>query len=99
MEETIKTTAQKYESQSVGNIADLQKVSTELKVETKTGTNEKGEAFVYKVVNIEGNEYRVPMSVIRSLKAILEDNPNLQYFKVRKSGQGMDTTYTVIPLQ
>jgi len=99
MEETIKTTAQQYESQSVGNIADLPKVSTDLKVETKTGTNEKGDTFVYKTVNVEGNEYRVPMSVIRSLKAILEDNPNLQYFKVRKSGQGMDTTYTVIPLQ
>lgn len=99
MEETIKTTAQAYESQSVGNIADLQKVSTDLKVETKSGTNEKGEAFIYKVVKVDGNEYRVPLSVIRSLKAILEDNPNLQYFKVRKSGQGMDTTYTVIPLQ
>jgi len=99
MEETIKTTAQAYENQSIGNVADLQKVSTDLKVETKTGTNEKGEAFIYKVVKVEGSEYRVPMSVIRSLKAILEDNPNLQYFKVRKTGQGMDTTYTVIPLQ
>lgn len=99
MEETIKSTAQAYESQSVGNIADLPKVSTDLKVETKSGTNDKGETFVYKVIKVEGLEYRIPLSVIKSLKAILEDNPNLQYFKVRKTGAGMDTTYTVIPLQ
>jgi len=35
---------------------------------------------------------------LKSLKAILEENPNLKDFKVKKSGTGMSTEYTVIPL-
>jgi len=28
----------------------------------------------------------------------MEDNPSLENFKVKKTGEGMDTRYTVIPL-
>jgi len=97
-QKTLKDTAQAYESKSVGNIADLPKVSTELVVEEREGTNDEGKTFAYKVVIVEGQEYRVPASVLKSLKAILEDNSNLKTFKVKKTGQGMNTEYTVIPL-
>lgn len=97
-QKTLKDTALAYESKSVGNIADLPKVSTDLKVEDREGTNEEGKTFNYRVVIIEGQEYRVPASVLKNLKAILEDNPNLKSFKVKKTGQGMATEYTVIPL-
>ena len=33
-----------------------------------------------------------------ALEKFLEDNPNLKTFKVKKSGEGMETRYTVIPL-
>jgi hypothetical protein len=98
-QKTIKDTALAYESKSVGNIADLPKVTTDLKVEEREGTNEEGKNFNYKVISVEGQEYRIPASVIKALKAILEDNPNLQTFKVKKTGQGMSTEYTVIPLR
>lgn len=97
-QKTIKEEAKAYESQSVGNIADLPKVSMNFPVEDREGTNDDGKTFKYKVAVIEGNEYRVPASVLKSLKAILEDNPNLQTFKVKKTGQGLATEYTVIPL-
>ena len=97
-QKTLKTEAQAYESHSVGNIADLPKVSTNLQVEDREGTNEEGKSFKYKIVVVDGQEYRVPASVLKSLKAILEDNPNLQVFKVKKTGQGLATEYTVIPL-
>lgn len=97
-QKTLKDTALAYESKSVGNIADLSKVSTDLKVEDREGTNEDGKVFNYKVIIIEGQEYRVPASVLKNLKAILEDSPNLKNFKVKKTGQGMATEYTVIPL-
>lgn len=97
-QKTLKTEAQTYESHSVGNIADLPKVSTELAVEDREGTNDEGKTFSYKVIIVEDQEYRVPASVLKSLKAILEDNPNLKTFKVRKTGQGLATEYTVIPL-
>lgn len=97
-QKTLKDEAQTYESHSVGNIADLPKVSTDLKVLEKEGTNDEGKIFQYKVVTVDGQEYRVPASVLKSLKAILEDNPNLKTFKVKKTGQGLATEYTVIPL-
>ena len=96
--QTLKEAAQTYESHSVGNIADLPKVSTDLQLEDREGTNDEGKTFQYKVIIIENQAYRVPASVLKSLKAILEDNPNLKEFKVKKTGQGLATEYTVIPL-
>ena len=95
---TLKDVAKAYESKSVGNIADLPKVSTDLIVEDREGTNDEGKTFNYKVILVEGQEYRIPASVLKSLKAILEDNENLKFFKVKKTGQGLATEYTVIPL-
>jgi len=98
-QKTLKTEATAYESKSVGNIADLPKVSVDLKIEEREGTNEEGKTFNYKVIIVEGQEYRVPVSVLKSLKAMLQDNPNLKQFKVKKTGAGMNTEYIVIPLQ
>ena len=95
---TLKDVAKAYESKSVGNIADLPKVSTDLIVEDREGTNNEGKTFDYKVITFEGQEYRVPVFVLKSLKAILNDNPELKTFKVKKTGQGMNTEYIVIPL-
>lgn len=97
-QKTLKEEAKTYESHSIGNIADLPKVSTSLKVEDREGTNEEGKLFQYKVIMVDGQAYRVPVSVLKSLKAILEDKPNLENFKVKKTGQGLATEYTVIPL-
>ncbi len=54
--------------------------------------------FPFKYIEIEGEKYKVPISVLMNLKVILEENPNLKKFKVKKTGEGMDTKYTVIPL-
>jgi len=97
-QKTLKETANAYESKSVGNIADLPKVLTDLIVEDREGINEKGETFKYQVIIVDNQEYRVPASVLKNLKAILEDNKDLKTFKVKKTGTGMDTQYTVIPL-
>ena len=97
-QKTLKDTAMAYESKSTGNIADLPKVSTDLVVEDRTGTNDQGKEFSYQVIIVDGQDYRVPASVLKNLKAILEDNVNLKSFKVKKTGQGMSTEYTVIPL-
>jgi len=90
--------AKAYESHAVGNVADLPKVSVDLDVQDRTSTNDEGKEFSYKVIIVDGQEYRVPASVLKSLKAISEDNPNIKSFKVKKTGQGLATEYTVIPL-
>ena len=95
----LKQEAEAYESQAIGNISELPKVSTtEFEVEERKSTNNEGKEFKYKVINVEGDDYRVPYTVLKSLKAILEDKPNLKYFKVKKTGSGMNTDYIVIPL-
>lgn len=94
----LKDEANAYESQATKNISELPKVSVDAGVEEKKGMNNEGEEFSYKYIVVDGSQYRVPNSVLKSLKAILEENPNLKYFKVKKTGTGMTTEYTVIPL-
>ncbi len=97
---TIKETAKQFEPKTATkNVADLSEVSTELELKDGKGQNkETGEAFVYKYIEVDGEEYRVPNKVIGDLKVILEENPNLMKFKVKKTGTGLETRYTVIPL-
>jgi hypothetical protein len=86
------------------NIADLKEVSTDIEliddefnVVDKITKQEK--TVRQKVIVVEGEQYRVPISVISQLKVLLEDNPNLKKFKVKKSGTTMDDTrYQVIPM-
>lgn len=91
---SLKDTAQAYEAKAkVNNIADLPSVSTDLDVKEEIEAE-----FPYQYVVVDGQKYRIPSSVLINIKAILEENPNLQKFKVKKTGEGMETRYTVIPL-
>jgi len=92
--EHIATTATK-------NITDLPEVKVDMDLEDDSFEFEKdGETKTVnqKVIVVDDVKYRVPVSVIKQLKIHLEDNPKLQKFKVRSTGSGMDTAYTVIPL-
>jgi len=97
--------AQSYEPiSSTKNIADLPEVSVDLELEDDSfeftdKVSGQPKTVTQKVITIEGEKYRVPVSVIGQLKIILEDNPNLKKFKVKKSGVGKDDTrYQCIPL-
>jgi len=96
----LKEEAQAYEPPTTKNIADLDVVDVELELEDREGKNsDTNEAFKYKVIIVNGEEYRVPGSVLGSLKAVLEKKPTLKKFSVSKQGQGMNTRYTVIPIE
>ena len=95
---TLSEFAKGYESKKTLNIADLKEIPTNLELTDDEFTNKDGELIKQKVVVLNGEKYRVPMSVINDLKAILEKNPNLQKFSVSKKGTGLNTRYTVIPL-
>jgi hypothetical protein len=91
---TIIEEAKNFESKAkINNIADLSSVSTDLQIKADTESE-----FPYKYVEVDGQRYKVPASVLLSLRAILEENANLKKFKVKKTGEGMETRYTVIPL-
>ena len=89
----LKETAQNYESKQIKNITELESVSTDLEVK-----EEKDAEFPYKYIEVDGERFKVPLSVLANLKAILEDNSELKKFKVKKIGEGMNTKYTTIPL-
>lgn len=92
--------AQAYEPPQTKNIADLNVVPRDAKIEERTFTVDKdGETkeVTIKVIIVDGEEYRVPSSVLKQLKEHIVENPNIKYFKVSKTGSGLSTTYTVIP--
>lgn len=86
------------------NIADLKEVSTDVELiddefEITDKMTKQIKTVKQKVIVVDGEQYRVPNSVIGQLKVVLEDNPNCKKFKVKKTGTTMDDTrYQVIPL-
>ena len=95
---SLKDSAKEYEPPTTKNIADLKEVSTDLELEDREGHDQNNEKFKYKVIVVEGEDYRVPGSVLGNLKVILEKNPAIKRFSVSKQGTGMNTRYTVIPI-
>jgi len=95
---TLKEEANAYEAPQTKNITELEKVSVDIVVEESEFNKSDGTTFTIKVVNIDGEYYRVPVSVLKSLKEIVKEKPEVKFIKVNKSGEGLKTTYTVIPL-
>lgn len=95
----LKDEASKYEAPKTKNIADLEAVSLEMNVEDREGVNKKGETFKTKVVVVDGEDHRIPGIVLDTIKSIMEEKPNLKTIKVKKKGEGLSTTYTVIELE
>lgn len=91
---TLKETAENYEAPKIKNIADLDKV----KIDDVLIQEENDVDFPYSYFMLEGEKYKVPKSVLMALQDILLENPKLTYIKVKKSGEGLKTKYTVIPL-
>ena len=91
---SVKDEAQGYEPKAkIKNISELSSIETSLAV-----FDENESEFPYKYIEVDGERYKMPLSVLGSLKALLEENPHLKKFKVKKQGEGMDTRYIVIPL-
>lgn len=98
----LKDEALAYEPKQTKNIAELDEVLVDIETQDDEfeATDEKGNPKVVKqkIAIIDGERYRVPNSVLAQLKVLIEDNPTLIKFKVKKSGQGLNTDYTVIPV-
>lgn len=95
----LKETAQAYEPKRTLNVADLEVVPVNVPITKVSGTNQEGKSYEYSVAEINGEKYRIPVTVLESLKTILEQKPELKTIKVVKKGAGMATEYTVIPLE
>ncbi len=87
-----------YEPTTTKNITELESVDVNIDIQERTGTKKDGDVFTYKYIVVNGEEYRVGSSILKQLKEQLNANPQMTKFKVTKTGQGMGTEYTVIPL-
>jgi len=95
---TLKDTAKDYVPKQTKNIAELSEVSVDVDIKDGEGLDNEGQPFKYKFIEINGESYRIPGSVIGQIKDLLDENSNLKRFKVKRTGEGLKTRYTVIPL-
>lgn len=99
MNRTIKDMAENYVPKSAKNITELKSIDVALIIQEEKGLDPKtNEEYTYNYVELNGDKYRVPDSVLKDLKSILAKKPSLKTFCVSKSGEGRLTKYTVIPL-
>ena len=95
---TLKDSAKDYVPKQTKNIADLQIVPVNVELKNGEGIDNEGKPFSYKYIELNGEHFRVPGSVIGQIKDLLDAKPNLTNVKVKKTGTGINTRYTVIPL-
>lgn len=96
---TLKEAAQAYEAPQTKNIADLDKVPIDFELYDKEGKDANEKVFKYKAIQVNGEFYRVPGKILGDVKEILKVKPDMKSFMVTKKGEGLKTTYTVIPLE
>jgi len=88
-----------FQPEQTLNIADLDKFSVDMEVETAQGTNQEGKEFTYEYIMLNGIKYRLPNPVLEQVKKILELRPDAKWFKAKKTGQGVATKYDVTIVQ
>ena len=100
---TIREEAMNYEGNKTFTIAEAPQpiAINSFEVLTETGQDNEGKEFSYKYFqsNNEKGEickYRIPGTVLDSIKRILEAAPTTTHVKVEKSGTGLKTQYTVV---
>lgn len=93
----IKDSALTFQPRTTRNITELPSIPVELDLKVEEATDQDGEKFSYQYFELNDLRYRMPDSVLSSLKAILQKKPGLKTFSVIKSGEGRNTRYTVIP--
>ena len=86
-----------YEPPQTKNIAELEKIDILLPLIDGEGKDKDGEVFKYKYLEVEGEKYRVPGSVLGGIKAVLKKMPHVTHVTVDKEGMGMNTRYHVMP--
>ena len=92
---SLKETSIGYEPKRTLNIADLDRVDLSLPIEDRSGNDNEGKPFQYKVMITNEIEYRTPNTVLEEIQKILKLKPEAKFVKVTKKGSGLNTSYSV----
>jgi hypothetical protein len=95
----LREASKAYEPQKTPTVAELEGLSLDSPIEDREGKDKKGKTFKYKVAIVAGDEYRVPLTVLKDIQTIMEAKPSLKTVRVIKKGEGMGASYTVVPLE
>ena len=93
--ESLKDVATAYVPKQTLNVADLDRVDLAWPIEDRTGNDNEGKEFKYKVIVINDQEYRIANTVIEEIQKIIKLKPEAKAVKVTKSGAGLNTRYSV----
>lgn len=95
---SIRESAENFIPPSNLTIADLEAVSVKEQVIEKTYKEGTDAEYSNNVIVQSEKDYRVPDVVLKQLKVMIKNKPDMTTFKVEKEGTGINTNYTVIPL-
>jgi len=94
---SLKEEARNYVPKKLKNISDLEIVPIEIDVLEGEGIGDDEEPYNYKYILWEGEKYRVPETVLDSIKTLITENPSIEFVRViRKGTTKTDTKYTVV---
>lgn len=85
--------------QGYKNITELPQFDTNMVVYEDTGVDGEGKEFSYKYLEVNGEKYKLPDSVIAQIQATIIENENARTWKVVKAGSGLNTRYTAVAIQ
>jgi hypothetical protein len=94
----LKESAQAFTPQQTLNISELKRVPLTIEVNEETHQDNEGKDFTGLYAVIEGQKYRIPYSVLAQIKMVVQEQPNVKFVKVTKTGTGMATKYLVMSL-
>lgn len=95
---TLKDDSLSFQAKETKNITDLDKFTIDMPTQSREGKDRNGMAYTYKVVIVDGTDYRVPQTVLSQIKNSLRVKPTTKTFKASKTGTGLKTKYTVVAL-
>lgn len=93
-----KALKQNVEKTTIKNVAELITLNIDTDIETRIFAEGTEKEFKVDGFEKDGVFYRVPFSVQKQIKVLLEEIPDLQVVKIKKSGAGLDTMYMVTPM-
>lgn len=96
---TIGEAAAVAEKKKTKNISDLKRISIDTEIVEKVYKEGTPDEYSLQVIEFEGEDYRVPLSVLLSIKELKKKYPEMKHFEVLRQGSTQnDTKYQVIPV-
>ena len=95
---SVKEASKDAKTNETLNVADLDRFDINLELHDRVYNKSDGEEFTIQVVEVDGQDYRVPKSVLVQINNLRTNGKEFDFVNVIKSGTGMNTTYQVLPL-